>query len=133
MPPRRANRHRNGDAVYGREEADEMEQRINDNFNVRLNEGIGRLEKMMLEMNQNRRRGSPESIHHEERRLRHSERDERNDRGRVSVDSRRSDRDRGHDEGRDHRNVDNRSRDGGGYGQHRNMTGLDEEFERGSA
>ena len=50
MPPRRANRYRNIDALYGREEADEMEQRINDNFNEKINEGIGRLERMMLEM-----------------------------------------------------------------------------------
>ena len=72
MPPRRVNRYRNVDALYGREEADAMQQRLNDSFNERLNEGIGRLEKMMMEMNQNRRRGSPESIHQEERRSRHS-------------------------------------------------------------
>ena len=40
-----------------------MEQRINENFNEKLNEGIGRIEKIMLEMNQNRRRVSPESNH----------------------------------------------------------------------
>ena len=92
MPPRRVNRYRNVEALYGREEADAMEQRLNVNFNERLNEGIGRLEKMMLEMNQNRRRGSPESSHHGERMSRHSEREERNDRERSSVHSQNRDR-----------------------------------------
>ena len=63
MPPRRANRHQNVEALYRKEEADEMEQRINENFSEKLNEGIGRLERLMTEMNQNRRRVSPESNH----------------------------------------------------------------------
>ena len=41
MPPRRVQRHRNINALYGREEANEMEQRINENFNEKLTEGIG--------------------------------------------------------------------------------------------
>ena len=84
MPPRRANRHQNVEALYRREEADEMEQRINENFSEKLNEGIGRLEKMMLEMNQNRRRVSPESNHGGSRVSPHSNRDRsiENDQGR---------------------------------------------------
>ena len=51
MPPRRANRHQNIEEVYMREDADRMEQRISE----KVNEGIERLEKMMHDMNQNRR------------------------------------------------------------------------------
>ena len=60
MPPRRAQCHRNVDALYGREDAEQIEQRISDKFNEKFDEGIGRLERMMLEMNQSRRRVSPE-------------------------------------------------------------------------
>ena len=52
-----------------------MEQRISNKFNEKLDEGIGRLEKMMLEMNQNRRRVSPESNHGGSRVSPHSNRE----------------------------------------------------------
>ena len=107
MPPRRAQRHRSINALYGREEADEMEQRINESFTEKLNEGIGRLERMMLEMNPSQRRVSPESSHGGNRVSPHSDRERREDHDRRNVD----DRDRNVDD-RDRRNVDRR--DGGG-------------------
>ena len=123
MPPRRAQRHRNVNALYGREEADEMEQRINESFTEKLNDGIGRLERMMLEMNQNRRRVSPESSHGRSRVSTHSDRETREDHDRRSVDNRG-------------RNEDRRSgsRDVGGRDRHRYTSDFDEEFDgdRGS-
>ena len=59
VPPRRANRHQNVEALYRREEAEQMEQRINEKFD----EGIGKLEKLMIDMNQGQRRRSPISNH----------------------------------------------------------------------
>ena len=59
MPPRRANRHQNVEALYRREEAELMEQRINEKFD----EGIGKLEKLMNDLNQTQRRRSPNSNH----------------------------------------------------------------------
>ena len=59
MPPRRANRHRNVEALYRREEAELMEQRINEKFD----EGIEKLEKLMNDLNQTQRRRSPNSNH----------------------------------------------------------------------
>ena len=63
-----------------------MEQRMHE----KIDEGIGRLEKLMIDMNQSRRRNSPESIHGGSRISPHSDRERR--------------------ESQDHRNVDNRSR-----------------------
>ena len=57
MPPRCANRYHNVEDLYRRQEAEQMEQRINENFN----EGIEKLEKLMNDMNQNQRRTSPVS------------------------------------------------------------------------
>ena len=59
MPPRRANRHQNVEALYRREEVEQMEQRINEKFD----EGIGKLEKSMNDLNQSQRRRSPISNH----------------------------------------------------------------------
>lgn len=59
MPPRRANHHQNVEVLYRREEAEQMEQRINEKFD----EGIGKLEKLMIDMNQSQRRRSPISDH----------------------------------------------------------------------
>ena len=59
MPPRRANRHQNVEALYRREEAELMEQRINEKFD----EGIGKLEKLMNDLNRTQRRRSPNSNH----------------------------------------------------------------------
>ena len=59
MPPRRANRHQNVEVLYRREEAELMEQRINEKFD----EGTGKLEKLMIDMNQTQRRRSPISNH----------------------------------------------------------------------
>ena len=63
MPPRRANRHQNVEDLYKREDAEQMEQRISNKFNEKLDEGIGRLEKLMMDMNQGQRRRSPISNH----------------------------------------------------------------------
>ena len=107
--------------MYGREDADEMEKRINESFTEKLNEGIGRLERMMLEMNQSRRRVSPESSHGRSRASIHSDRERREDH--RSIDNR-------------DRNVDRRSgsRDVGGRDRHRYTSDFDEEFDgdRGS-
>src|SRR5574338_70000 len=131
MPPRRANRHQNVEALYRREEADEMEQRINENFSEKLNEGIGRLEKLMTEMNQNRRRVSPESNHGGSRVSPHSNRDRsvENDQGRGRNVN-----------GRERRNVDRReeggrrngSKDVGGQNRHRYASDFEEEYDGGS-
>ena len=59
MPPRRANRHQNVEALYRREKAKQMEQCINEKFD----EGIGKLEKLMNDMNQSQRRRSRVSNH----------------------------------------------------------------------
>ena len=59
MPPRHANRFQNVEDVYRRQEAEQMEQRINEKFD----EGIGKLEKLMNDMNQSQRRRSPISNH----------------------------------------------------------------------
>ena len=91
MPPRRIHRHRDIEDLYRREDAEQMEQRIRDRFDERCNASFNRMEKMLAEWNQNRRRGSPESSHHGERMSRHSERDERNDRERGSVHSQNRD------------------------------------------
>src|SRR5574338_239806 len=145
MPPRRAQRHCNVDALYGREEADEMEQRINENFNEKLNEGIGRLERMMLEMSQNQRRVSPESSHGRSRVSPHSNRERSVDSDHRSVD-RDCDRnvdDRSRDRNvtdRDRRNVDRRNvggrngggRDVGGQDRHRYTSDCEEEYDGGS-
>ena len=101
MPPRRAHRHVNVEEVYRREEAQQMGQRINDKFE----EGIGKLERMMLEMNQSRRRSpiqnqrgnSVSSSASERRRISPQSDRER----RESLDSRRRERD-------DHGNHDYR-------------------------
>ena len=50
MPPKRANRFHNVEDLYRRQEAEQMEQRINEKFN----EGIEKLEKLINDMNQNR-------------------------------------------------------------------------------
>ena len=144
MPPRRAQRHRNVDALYGREEADEMEQRINENFNEKLTEGIGRLERMMMDINQNQRRVSPESNHGGSRASLHSNQGRSEHR---SVDRRSVDREYGYDEVRDRRNDGAHNRHGrrddgvhnhharrgvGAQNRHRDFSDYEEEFDRGS-
>ena len=59
MPPRRANRHQNVEALYRREEADQMEQRMHEKFD----ESFGRLEKLMMDLNTSQSRRSPISDH----------------------------------------------------------------------
>ena len=59
MPPRRANRFQNVEDVYRRQEAEQMEQCINEKFD----EGIGKLEKLMNDLNQSQRKRSPVSNH----------------------------------------------------------------------
>ena len=116
------------DALYGREEADEMEQRINEKFD----EGIGRLERMMIEMHQNRKRASPGSNHDEERVSHHSDRSDHGDQrsgGRRSVDRDRrtdNDRDRRNDGGRDRYG----SRDMGDRDRPRYVSDLEDDFDR---
>ena len=89
-----------------------MEQRINESFTEKLNEGIGRLERMMLEMNQSRRRISPESNRGGSRVSSHSERERRGSQEHRSVDH----RSRRNVDDRDRRDVGSRSggRDVGG-------------------
>ena len=121
MPPRRAQRHRNINALYGREEADEMEQRINESFNEKLNKGIGRLERMMLEMNQSRRRVSPESSHGGNRVSPQSDRERRGDHDRRNVDDRErnvDERNRRDVDYRDQRNANRRNGGGRDVGGH---------------
>jgi len=134
MPPRRVPRHRDIEDLYRREEATQMETRLNEKFD----EGIDRLERLMLDMNQNQRRTSPIS---------NRERDRVSpvvsERGRespfVSPHSRQQRRDspiseRRNDRG--HRSVDNRGRRNvasrvvGGHERQRYSS--DEEYERGS-
>ena len=108
MPSRRVNRHQNVEALYRREEAELMEQRINEKFD----EGIGKLEKLMNDLNQTQRRRSPNSNHGgnrvlpsvtEARRVSpHSFRDRRE----TSISSRRDHHDYGHEERRSQREFD---------------------------
>ena len=107
MPPRRANRHQNVEALYHREEAELMEQRINEKFD----EGIGKLEKLMNDLNQRRR--SPNSNHggnrvspsvtEARRESPHSFRERRE----TSISSRRDHHDYGHEERRTPREFEN--------------------------
>ena len=108
MPPRRANRHQNVEALYRREEADQMEQRMHE----KIDEGIGRLEKLMIDMNQSRRRNSPESIRGGSRVSHHSDRARRESQDHQSVDN----RSRRNVDDHDRRDVGSRSggRDVGG-------------------
>ena len=108
-----------------------MEQRINEKFNEE-SEKLDRIERMMEELNQNRRRVSPESSHGGNRVSPNPEW------RRVSP---QADRDRRRDDDRDRRDVGGRnrygSRDVGGrdYGdrdRHRYALDVDEEFERES-
>ena len=102
MPPRRANRHQNVEALYRREEAEQMEQLINEKFD----EGIGKLEKLMNDLNQSQRRRSPISNHGgnrvspsvtEARRVSPQSFRERRE---TSISSRRDHHDYGHEERR---------------------------------
>ena len=137
MPPRRVQRHRDIEDLYRREEAAQMEQRINEKFNEE-SEKLDRIERMMAELNQNRRRVSPESSHGGNRISPTNP-----ERRRVSP---QSDRDHGNVEDRDRRRVDDRdrrdvggrnrygSRDVGGrdYGdrdRHRYATNFDEDYD----
>ena len=113
-----------------------MEQRINENFNEKLNEGIGQLERMMYEMNQSRRRVSPESSHGGNRVSPPLDQERREDHDRINVDDRDrnvDDRNRRDVDDRDRRNVDQRNvggrnggRDIGGHERHRYASDFDE-------
>ena len=105
-----------------------MEQRMHE----KIDEGIGRLDKLMIDMNQSRRRNSPESIRGGSRVSQHSDRERRESQDHRSVDN----RSRRNVDDHDRRDVGSRSgvRDVGGRERQRYTSDFDEEFdgERGS-